>query len=579
MRSGDYLAAFDLAERAAGEFSGDLQFEYVATLALARSNATEQAARRYNRALRDHVLAPLNDLAIDILSLGARIAKDQAFRASRARSGDALRDASRAYGAVFEQTRAAFPAINAATLAMLADELGAAHAFAHLAINAAEREMPESPIAQYYRMATLAEAHLVLGSVVEAEAALGRAVEFAPKEFAAHTTTLRQLRRLARHLGLATGFLACLKAPSSIHYAGHRFSANFPAHEESRVADEIANVFAERSVGFAFGSLAAGADILFAEAALQRGCGLHVVLPFRRDDFIRLCVGPSGAQWVDRFSRCIEHADHVSYATMEGSLGDDAPYGYASRLAMGLATLQASHLLSEVHQIVVWDGVSSAENAAAGTWVDMNAWREAGRQTEVIHVAAGQRQSAEPRQDVGGRRTARALLFGDMRGFSKLRDAQLMTFTREVLGACARVLDRFDGIGLRNTWGDGLFVVMEDAPSAAACALDLQEAIAAIDLASAGLPTDISLRLAAHFGPVFSCIDPITRTQNYFGEHVSRTARVEPVTPEGSVYVTESFAAEIALRSGLDFRCEYVGQIDSAKGYGKFRMYALMRGR
>jgi hypothetical protein len=32
-----------------------------------------------------------------------------------------------------------------------------------------------------------------------------------------------------------------------------------------------------------------------------------------------------------------------------------------------------------------------------------------------------------------------------------------------------------------------------------------------------------------------------------FGVHVSRAARIEPVTPEGCVYVTETMAAVLAL--------------------------------
>ena len=40
----------------------------------------------------------------------------------------------------------------------------------------------------------------------------------------------------------------------------------------------------------------------------------------------------------------------------------------------------------------------------------------------------------------------------------------------------------------RNTWGDALYVVLSDAVQAAACALELQEALAAIDLEANGLP-------------------------------------------------------------------------------------------
>ena len=87
----------------------------------------------------------------------------------------------------------------------------------------------------------------------------------------------------------------------------------------------------------------------------------------------------------------------------------------------------------------------------------------------------------------------------------------------------------------------------------------------------------MALRLGGHFGPVFEIQDPVLHFTNYFGAHVSRTARIEPVTPTGEVYVTEPFAARLALGPG-DFACDYVGQVPAAKGYGTMRMYNLRRG-
>ena len=73
---------------------------------------------------------------------------------------------------------------------------------------------------------------------------------------------------------------------------------------------------------------------------------------------------------------------------------------------------------------------------------------------------------------------------------------------------------------------------------------------------------------------MFETTDPVQGVTNYFGAHVSRTARIEPVTPPGEVYVTEQFAARLALEPAL-FGCDYVGQVPAAKGYGTMRMYHL----
>ena len=103
--------------------------------------------------------------------------------------------------------------------------------------------------------------------------------------------------------------------------------------------------------------------------------------------------------------------------------------------------------------------------------------------------------------------------------------------------------------------------------------------MAAIDLQAAGLPPHLALRLGGHLGPVFPTYDPVLDAPGFMGSHVSRTARIEPVTPPGAVYVTEPFAAALVLAGNRDFVCDYVGHMPAAKDYGRLRMYRLRRKR
>jgi class 3 adenylate cyclase len=119
--------------------------------------------------------------------------------------------------------------------------------------------------------------------------------------------------------------------------------------------------------------------------------------------------------------------------------------------------------------------------------------------------------------------------------------------------------------------------VLSDATTAAAGALELQDALAELDLADEGLPSTLALRLGGHIGPVFPTYDPVLETQGFMGSHVSRTARIEPVTPPGAVYVTEPFAAALVLAERSEFACDYVGHMMAAKDYGRLRMYRLRR--
>jgi class 3 adenylate cyclase len=165
-----------------------------------------------------------------------------------------------------------------------------------------------------------------------------------------------------------------------------------------------------------------------------------------------------------------------------------------------------------------------------------------------------------------------------VKGFSRLTDEQVPVFVEHALGPLGAVLDRYSAhICHRNSWGDGIYVVLSDAATAAACALDLQDAMADVELQGASLPGDLGLRLGAHVGPVFELHDPVTHGPSFHGTHVSRTARIEPVTPPGVVYVTEAFAAALVLQGSDDLACDYVGHMPAAKDFGRLRMYRLRR--
>ena len=399
--------------------------------------------------------------------------------------------------------------------------------------------------------------------------------------------TVRQLRLVVEAKGMIEAWGDALSPPRVIHYGGHIIArpgapGRFPADEEPMVKAAIDKLLAEEDDGFGYGSLAAGADILlFAEALLARGAGLHLVLPFDPAEFVEVSVRPSGAAWVERFEKCYGAAvahGAVHFATEDRYLGDDHLFAYCSQLAMGLALLRARHLSASVEQIVVWDGGPAAGPARhlPRTW---RSGRARGLPRKEITVGNGFQpgggSSAAPR---GIERRPRAMLFGDMHGFSGLRDDQLPRFIEKVLGCFARVIDQHKtDILLANTWGDGLFLVFDDAGKAAGCAIDLQEAVGRLDFATEGLPADMGLRIGLHLGPAYSARDPVLGKENFFGVHVSRAARIEPVTPEGSVYVTETMAAVLALYNSREFACEYVGSTEAAKNYGALRMFLLRR--
>jgi class 3 adenylate cyclase len=432
-------------------------------------------------------------------------------------------------------------------------------------------------------LATAIEAYLVAGDVAHAHGLVAPAIAASGQNYTDLATTGRQLERILRAKKLDPNTLAAFTPPTIVHYVGHIIAApgqqgRFPGGEEADIARRIGEILDGMRIGAAYGSLAAGADLLFVEALQARGIAVNIVLPFSIEDMLEQSVRPAGERWVARFQACLNAAKTVRYATEDRYLGDDHLFTYCSRLAMGLAVLFARHLHAPLRQLAVWDGEARA--GVAGTVADMQAWAKAGHARTVIRC--GPRQATDdldcyvPPAVIPGRRDTRAMLFGDIQAFSKLTDAQLPIFAAQVMGAIGQVVHRFaDGIAFVNTWGDGIFAVFPDAGQAACCALALQAAMRAIDFAALGLPADVRLRLGGHLGPVYELPDPILGRLNYYGVHVSRAARIEPVTPEGCVYVTETFAAVLALHNATEFACDYVGYTAMAKDYGRLRMFLL----
>ncbi len=117
--------------------------------------------------------------------------------------------------------------------------------------------------------------------------------------------------------------------------------------------------------------------------------------------------------------------------------------------------------------------------------------------------------------------------------------------------------------------------MFEDAATAAKCAVEMQRAIAELSPESLGLPESFGLRLAGHYGPVYPSRDTILKERNFFGAHVSRAARLEPVTAVNEIYITEPFAAMLALDPRGAFSCDYVGSHPAAKDYGDLPMFSL----
>jgi class 3 adenylate cyclase len=381
-----------------------------------------------------------------------------------------------------------------------------------------------------------------------------------------------------------------LRVPNVIVFVGHmidrpdRSEPRFPDELEKTVAKQIRAKIDTLRPGFGFSSAACGSDILFLEAMLERGAEVSIVLPYNEDEFVRdsVEVGPKAKKWRERFDRVLIRAARVVTASNQRLEIGGVSYEFCNQLVLGLASIRRRQLDSTLVPLAVWNG--KAGDGPGGAASVVANWRSLGHKPVIVDLPKLERRtqsSAKIRADRAvfskpDRFAARivTILFADAVGFSKMTEPEVPRFVEHFFGAIARLATKFaPSIIAQNTWGDGLYFVFDDIGRAGEFALKLAEMTTKTNWAEKGLRTELNLRIALHAGPVYEFDDPITGRRNYSGTHVSRAARIEPITPAGQVYASEAFAALAAARASAHFVCDYVGQTPMAKGYGTLPTY------
>ncbi len=527
------------------------------------------------------------------------------------------------YLRAFQATRGYWTCINAATMSVAVSRLEAksgntagaekdqakAVELAAVAAEMCRRLIPSaSGVNRFWLLATLGEALLHLGHEADAIAAYSQASATKGVEDPQRISAVNQLR-LIRQWGMTVPqtILDSLKLPQVAIFVGHmidqpgRYPPRFPAELEGFVRNQIEKTLADLEVRIGYGSAACGADLLFIEALQDREAEVNIVMPFDTEDFINTSVAFAGSDWVRRFRRALKlSSKHVTFATAERYLGTVGLLAYANQVIQGLAFLRARSMGSEPYLLAVYDGANNS--LGGGTSDVVNRWSDKdrlrvielpARPTSVsMSVPSAEQQKINEEWDdqsvpSAADRVVRAMLFADVVGFSTLPEEQVPYFMYEFLNEIAKHLKELpQQPRLVNTWGDAIFAVMDHALPMVEYARTLQRVVCNTDWKKLGLPSDMSIRIGLHMGPVFEGIDAITQKVNCFGTHVNRAARIEYVTVPGYIYASQSFVALLTSEQrltpeppgGWPFTCEFLGTLELAKNFGVLPTYYI-RGR
>ncbi len=311
-------------------------------LLLARAGSTSRAWA----AFRD---AGLHDVIDDpkVLTLRGRLLKDQARQASGPARARLFLEAAQAYADAAHIRPNSYPLINAAAMSLLAGQQEQTRSLAQqvLVLLESGRGVGETP---YWHEATRAEALLLLQDVDGAKAALAAAATNAPDAWEDRATTIRQFREIADALGLSVDWLASFAPPPTLVFSGIMGIASADSSAQRGIEEAVQ----QSGVGFAYGALAAGADIMVAEAVLRAGAALNIILPAVAEAFKRQSVEPFGANWTSRFDALMEQAESVTVVGGCTSVTDGS-IKLAAFVAQGMAVDKAQRMQSQCKSISV----------------------------------------------------------------------------------------------------------------------------------------------------------------------------------------------------------------------------------
>ncbi len=557
-RSGNFVAAFDLAQEALLRHPKSLPLQHVAILALASCGSTEAALA----AFKDTTLA--DTAQEDYLALEARLLKDLAFLGAGPAAEALLIRAAEAYELIALRTGGSFTAQNAAMLWMLSGDTERATRLASSVIAALTGiGIPAESEAAYFHWATLAEAVAVVGDRAVLETAVAAANSLCRHNLWARTRTFAQLRRLQ----------PLRPDCADIIERWYRPAIGLVLDESARTPTVAADMMTDDDEIPAL-AFATGLDRENDWQSLsRRGVQLHVIVANAPID--------NSVEATDRVignRRASGRRDAYTWSSLLLDEDDDNQRACV-QTALGLSVGHADALHAP------W----VALRRERGTWLQYRGMPRESLSREIVpggHGGGGGSHGggsgsggyggSDRTRSGYGDRMRYGLMFADAVGYSSLNAKDTRRYWSRLLPDTAAAVLRQHAaeVLFRKTWGDAIHAVFRTATAAARAALEMTAATARlVDELEFG--RRLAFRVAVHFGTADTGIDPVEETASFFGPQLSFAARIVPVAPPGGVFVTEAFAAQLCLEGAVGMVCTYVGTTSLAKGYGRVRLLTL----
>jgi hypothetical protein len=148
-----------------------------------------------------------------------------------------------------------------------------------------------------------------------------------------------------------------------------RFPDSMTAYAAAAIAAKLAELGADPQ-DLALCEGASGGDLLFAQAALDRGLRVELRLPFEEPEFLEKSVAFAGAEWVERYYQ-VKSSDRTKVLQMPQELGPTPanrdPYERANLWQLYTALAGGP---DRVRFIALWDGEKSGKPGGTDHMID-----------------------------------------------------------------------------------------------------------------------------------------------------------------------------------------------------------------
>lgn len=364
----------------------------------------------------------------------------------------------------------------------------------------------------------------------------------------------------------------------------------------AKITKAVEHKLVESNAGFVYLSAFPGIDLLCGQAVLRQQTSskveLYIVLPCPQEMFREQCITPvENGYWQKAFDDVVHKATDVIIAndlTTDGMTPIN--YQYCSYMLAGMAGNKARLVGTDLKKMFCPRPEGAEVRYFAEPWVVKKYWAPGTYENfrlpfmspELEKPLSGNKVGPTQRRinlkRTGPPQVIKAILFADVKGYSKLQEHEVFYFVKHVFGQVADLIHFVDKEMkpiVKNTWGDAFYFVFDTVDGGGKFSLLLRDLFNNAKWETKNLPSTLAIRISMHAAPVFPCVDAVLKEANFTGVHTSRGARIEPITVPGSVYCSRAFACLTQAMGISDFDCPFIGNVPLAKGYGMLPIHVV----